>query len=62
MVIRIDDNEFGYKNFEYEIYVNDEKRVEKADLNEEVIIDAEADDIILIRAKNIVLSSNLGWL
>ena len=29
MVIRIDDNEFGYKNFEYEIYVNDEKRVEK---------------------------------
>lgn len=62
MVIRIDDNEFGYKNFEYEIYVNNEKRIEKADLNDEVVIDAEADDVILIKAKNIVLSSNLGWL
>ena len=62
MVIRIDDSEFGYKNFEYEIYVNDEKRIEKVDLNEEVILETEADDVILIRAKNIILSSSPGWL
>lgn len=62
MVIKIDDYEFGDDNFEYDIYVNGEKCVRNTNETGERIIDAICDDVILIRARNIVLSSKWSWL
>lgn len=62
MVIKIEDYEFGSNNFEYEIYVNGLKSSSNANEIGERIIEATGDDVVLIQAKNIVLSSKLGWL
>ena len=62
MVIKIVDFEFGSDNFEYEIYVNGLKNFSNVNEIGERIIDATSEDEILIRAKNIVLSSKWGWL
>ncbi len=62
MVIKIEDYEFGNDNFEYEIFVNGSKRATNVNASRELLIEAQSNDVVMIRAKNIVLSSKWGWL
>lgn len=62
MVIKIEDYEFGSDNFEFEIYVNGLKSSSNANEMGERIIEATCDDEIVVRARNIVLSSKWSWL
>lgn len=62
MIIEIDDKIFGKDNFEYEIFVNGEKSVYSTNKNGEMSLEANENDIIKIRAKNIVFSSKWGWI
>ena len=62
MVIIIEDYEFGNDNFEYEIFVNGSKRATNVNASRELLIEAQSNDVVMIRAKNIVLSSKWGWL
>lgn len=62
MIIEINDKEFGCENYEYEIYINGEKNTFNVTETGEKNIEAGENDIIEIRAKNIVLSSKWGWM
>lgn len=61
MVIEINDKEFGDNNYDFEICVNGDISLFKNNEKGEKVIEIEYDDIVEIRAKNIVYSSKWGW-
>lgn len=62
MYIEIIDDKFGEDNFEYDVYLNG-KIVEKNPRDRKIKIDDVCEnDIIEVRARNIILSSKYGWM
>ncbi len=62
LYLEIIDDKFGEDNYEYEIFVNSVKRDIKLKNKKAELEDVGGDDVIEVRAKNIVLSSKYGWM
>lgn len=61
MVIEINDAVFGRDNYEYEILINGNKGQFEISESGQIIIESQEEEVVDIRAKNIVFSSRWGW-
>ena len=62
MTIEISDKVFGSNNYEYEILINGKKNDFNINDKREIIFDTDKNDIVEIRARNIVFSCRWGWI